>query len=172
MVDIFQNQQGSVLSSTTDIDTQVGQNQVTVTTTTTVDVDGGTWLTDVNYIPFMRGIPIDYIGYGLRPTRQVHFYFDDKDMSHFVQRANRVVLDTKASFQGMESGQRERVVVNGANATILLNETDVATGNTVLYLSHFGNPTSELQVGDTITGLSTGAIGNVVSYQHQSGVLQ
>ena len=160
---------GGVLTSSSTTDTTASGNRTTVTNTTTVDRDGGTVLTDVNYIPKMRGLEIDFIGYSMRPTRQVYYYFDDIEMSHFIQRPNIIELDTQTSIRGFGDG-RELAKIGVANALVQLNETSVDTSNTRIYLKHFINTTGAIETGNLVTGQTSGAIGNVVSYLHQSGV--
>ena len=110
---------GDVLSSSTIETTQVQGNKVTITQTTTVDKDGGTYLTDVNYIPKMRGIELQFIAYNMRPNREVYYYFDDVPMGHFVQRPNIVELDTRNSIRGFASvNGREEVRINGTAKAI------------------------------------------------------
>ena len=169
MVDIV-SRQGDIISSDTVTTTDTRGNRVTVTETTTVDRDGGSILTDVSYIPFMRGLGIDFLSYGLRTTRQVWTYFDALNMSNFVQRPNIIELDTRKGIRGMESGAREVANLNNSLATIYINETGIDTGNTKLYVSNFSNPTIPVEAGNTVVGGTSGLSGNVISYQHNSGI--
>lgn len=168
MADIF-SAVGDVLTSGSVTNTEVDGNRVTITETTTVDRDGGTILTDVNYIPLMRGLSIDFVGYNLRPTREIFYFFDDINMSHFIQRPNIIELDVDTPIRGFGDG-RELVKIGSANALVMLNETSVATSNTRLYVKEFVNPTGAVESGNTVTGQTSGVIGNVVSYIHNSGV--
>lgn len=143
----------------------------TITNTTTVDTTGHS-VTDVSYIPYMRKLDIDYIGIGLRPTRQVYHFFDGKNVQQYLQRTNIITLDTKKAIKDFTNGPRERVSIAGSNAVVFLNETDPNSGNTKLYIGHLSVPLRNVFPGNTITGLVSGLSGNVVSYEHRSGLVR
>lgn len=128
--------------------------------------------TDVSVIPFIRESDIDFIGYNLRPNREVWYYFDDKNMDQFVSRPNVLILDTQKNFGDMLfNTPREDVRVAGGRARVLLNETHPTNGNTRLYIGEIRNPTSNVGVGNSVIGVLTNLRGNVVSYQHFSGLV-
>lgn len=145
-------------------------NKTTVVETTTIDRIEGSVLTDVQFIPFMREIAIEFVSYSLRPEREHEFYFDDKNVSLLVGRPNIIVLDTNKAFKNFMKSPPERISLVGSNAKVFLAETNKSTGNTTLYVSEFENPETNVRAGNTVTGLSSGLIGNVVSYKHQSGI--
>lgn len=145
------------------------QTVTTVTNTTTVDTTY-TAVSDVSYIPFMRKLDIDFIGYGLRPSREIYHWFDGKNIQQYIERLNVITLDTKKPFKDFTSGPREQVLVGGSNATVFLNETDPNTGNTKLFVNHLVKALRNPTAGNTITGLTSGVSGNVVSYLHRSGI--
>ena len=142
----------------------------TITTTTTVDTDGGIQLDSVNFIENMRGIAIDFVGYNLRPTRQVAFYFDEMSMSQFVQRPNIINFDNGNMFSGFGRG-KEPIIRSGDGAVseVLWCETDLATSNTRVYVKPWLGAESPIVAGNTFTGFISGVQANVVSYIHSSG---
>lgn len=140
--------------------------------TTTVDTAGETTIQDVSIIPFMRELDIDLIAYNMRPNREVFLYMEDKEMSHFFQNANKITLDTKKAFGDAFNTPREFIDLNGGNAHVFLAETNQTTGNTTLYVGHFEDITTNVVTGNTVTGKTTGLLGNVVSYTHASGLLR
>jgi len=134
-------------------DTSVGPVRTILPVTTTIDRTAPSVVSDVSLSAFMRALPIDFTAYNLRPNRKVYPFFDNKDVSNFIEKANRVVLDTRAQLQTMITGaisgvnytgsrilnpvdtSREEVFIYGKKATVLFSEVD-ETGNTVLYISH------------------------------------
>lgn len=137
------------------------------------DEDGGSELSDVSVIPFIRESDLDFVGYNLRPNRQVWYYFDDTEMSHFVSRPSVVALDSQKGFgDQIFNSPREEVSIAGGLATVLLSETDQTTGNTTLYLSPLRNAGANVESGNTVTGQLTNTLANVVSYQHNSGLIR
>jgi hypothetical protein len=140
-------------------------------TTDTVD-KVGPLETDVSVIPFIRESDVDFVGYNLRPNREVWYYFDDKNMDQFISRPNIIILDTQKNFGDMLfNAPREDVRIAGGRAKVLLNETHPTNGNTRLYISDVRNPTSNVGVGNSVIGVLTNLRGNVVSYQHFSGLV-
>lgn len=139
--------------------------------TTVTDTDGENTIEDVSIIPYMREIDIDFISHNLRPNRETYLWFDNKEMSHFVQSPNKIVLDTKKEFQDFYNSPRELVRLNSGNARVYLAETDQTTDNTTLYVSHFEGLTTNVVTGNTVVGMSSGLLGNVVSYEHRSGLV-
>jgi len=154
------------------ITTTVVQSKSTVTNTTTVDNTLGKVVTNVSYIPYMRAIDIAHIGIGLRPKRQIYYFFDGQNVTQYIQRPNIIKLDTQKNFNDFIPGPREKVSIVGSNATVFLTETDSTTGNTTLFINQIYNPKTTVVAGNVITGLVSGLSGNVVSYKHNSGYLR
>ena len=131
------------------------QNPAVIPNTTTINTTEslGTVITDVSLAAFMRALPIDFAAYNLRPGRKVYPFFDNKDISNLIQKANKIVLDSRVRFQSMVTGPiqnvhystsgvsspidttREEIFIYGQKAKVLFSEVD-ETGNTVLYISH------------------------------------
>lgn len=156
---------------TTSVTDRVTVPNRTITTTTTVTTVSAPELSGVRLLDNMRGLSIDFVGYNLRPIREVGFYFDDMPMSQFIQRPNILHLDSDNSFFGFGDG-KEFVSVGGTNVEILWAETDVTSSNTKVYVKEFESISFPVSVGNTVTGLTSGGVGNVVSYIHSSGVAQ
>jgi len=138
-------------------------------------------VTDVIMPFFMRSIPISFVGYNLRPNRRSYIFFDGKDVSSLVERANIVELDNSVSYASLiKGGERsEYVNINYGIAKVLHSEKN-ESGNTVLYLSStilndavlgnlFSGLITSVETGNTVSSANTSNISNVVSYQHFSG---
>lgn len=178
----FAGRQYTTQSSTTS--TVTDGNRTTVTEVTTIDTTLGTAVVDVQNIANMRELDINFVSYKLRPNRQHHYYFDNKDMSHFVARPNIIVLDSKnaGSWPSVLRPPRLKLDIVGGNSNILLAESDIVTGNAVLYVTALQAPKSNVRVGNTVTVFRTSGLtsptttlvarGNVVAYYHYSGKLR
>ena len=97
----------TILDQSVSYSSQSSGNRDTLSETSTVDRDGGQVITDVNVVPFMREIDIDFFGYNLRPNREVFFYFDDKEVVNITQRPNIITLDTRKTFKDYKLAPRE-----------------------------------------------------------------
>lgn len=145
----------------------------TIVSSTTDVREDVTNKTDVSLIPFIRESDIDFVGYSLRPNRQSWYYFDDKGMSQFVSRPNIIVLDANKAYGDMLfNTPREEISFVGGRAKVLLAERNQVTGNTTLYISQIRNPRSNVVAGNTVTGVRTTLLANVVSYNHSTGYVR
>jgi hypothetical protein len=137
------------------VETSINSSNMMIPNTTTIDLSekSGNFISDVTLSAFMRDIPIDFTAYNLRPNRKVYPFFDNKDISNFIEKPNKIVLDTRSSYQSMITGairdvhytgnavsqsidtSREEIFVYGQKASVLFSEVD-ETGNTILYISH------------------------------------
>lgn len=140
--------------------------------TTSVQEDV-TYQTNVNIIEFIRESSVEFIGYSLRPNRESWFYFDDTPVNDIISRPNIIVLDAKKNFKDLLNTPRETANVGGGNADIILAETVKIGTNTrtILYVREVENPKNTVTVGQRITGKTSGLFANVVSYQHNSGLV-
>lgn len=146
-------------------------NSQVVASTTTVDPTAGSVLTSVSIIPFMRYLAIDFIGYRLRPNRQVWFYFDDKSVDRFIQRPNVIEVNSKVTVPDVRSGPRRNVKIGTYDARILHVERSDTSGNTKFYIAEFDSNVS-VSVGTTITVPGTTFTSTVKKYDHFSGFLR
>lgn len=155
-------------SSSTSTSGQVPQ----VSTKTVTETVLGNVLTGVSVIPYMRYLPIDFIGYRLRPNRQVWFYFDDKNVNSFIQKPNMIEVNTKNKVNDMRSGPQRKVRIGSSTARILHVETNENSGNTRLYISEFTNPAA-ITVGAAVTVDGVPSFSTTLkTYDHMSGFVQ
>lgn len=173
---------GRPINQDTRISRVTNGNRTTITETTTVDFSGeNTGIVDVQQIPYIRKSKIEFVGYKLRPERLHYIYFDDIDMSKFVQALNIMYLDTTniSSWPSMLSPPAEDLYFNGGNAKIILAETGF-DGNVILHLAESRGVTSNVLPTNTVnvsrrSGLDTItttllATGNILTYIHRTGV--
>ena len=139
-----------------------------VTTTTTVNTAVGSVVSSLNIVPYMKGQPVEFVGYKLRPHRQVHIYFDDELVTYITQRPNIIETTNKNVIQDILKGNRDTIIIDGAQAKVLLSEINEKDGTTRLYVSQFENDV-EVKVGSTITSVSGDYTSTVKTYQHNSG---
>lgn len=147
------------------------ENAQIFTNTTTVDTTVGSVLTATSVIPYMRPLAIDFIGYRLRPDRELWFYFDDIGINKFIQRPNIVEVFTGNTVNDMRSGPQRVLQIGSASARILHSEKSISTGNTVYYVSEFKSPSTFSQ-NATVTISSVGYSTTLNKYQHSSGFVQ
>jgi hypothetical protein len=146
-----------------------------VTNTTTIDTSLGSVVTDTSIIPFMRKLPIQFLGIILRPNKQVWTFFDDKIVNNYVQNPNIIELDrtlTDDELIDLRAGVPSKVNVGTSFADVWLRETKLSDGLTKIYVSNFVNiaANSTIAVGNKVTLANSSNIANVTSYTHYSGV--
>lgn len=161
---------------------QVWQDEVQRTTTTTVTTQIqsgiqkqisfdtitaklGQRIVDLSVVPAIRSIDIDFVGYKFKPGKRVYFYFDDTDVTNYVQRANEMVvtggrfIDIQNSSESIKSG-------TGNTANVIFVQRLKGSTDNVAYIT---DVTGNVVVGDTWTGNRSSNTGLVVSYYHYSG---
>lgn len=132
----------------------------------------GSVLTSFSIIPFMRYLPIDFLGYRLRPNRQVWFYFDDKSVDKFIQRPNIIVTKSDERIPDARKGKRKTLYVSpGPTARVLHAEKNVDSGNTVVYVSEFTDA-GAWDAGGLVKTTDNNFISTWEKYHHYSGILQ
>lgn len=132
----------------------------------------GSVLTNVSYIPYMRGMPIEFVSYGLRPYRQVYIYFDDTPMNMFVQSPNIIETTSRdPNLKDIKNGNREHIRIGDSTAKILSIETNENDGNTRIYVTEFSKP-NKITVGDFIRSANSSYISYIKAYQHCSGIAE
>ena len=154
------------------VGSQTVGNEYTLSGTTNLSLAGEVLVKDTSYIPYMREIGIDFLSYNLRPTREVNVFFDNVNMAKYWQVPNKVVLDTQQNFNDMKGINQEKVSIGNGQAKVYHTEINPTTGNTELYIGSIENGTSVPVSGNTITGLTSGNIANIVSYEHRTGFLR
>ena len=125
-------------------------NQSIVTNTTTVDTELATVVTNFSYIPYMRKIDIDFIAYKLRPFRQVYCFFDDHNVTNFVERSNIIETSSEETPVDILSGHRNHITIGTGTARVLHTERNETTGNYRLHVSHFDGLGGTISIGSKI----------------------
>lgn len=148
------------------------QNAQVVSDTTTVDKTVGDVITGVSIIPYMRYLAIDFLGYRLRPNRQVWFYFDDKSVDRLIQRPNIIELTSNVRVADATSGVKGEIQIGSFKARILHTERDLVKGNVRIYASEFNSANATANVGNTLTVVGTDYSSVVSNYEHFSGFLR
>jgi hypothetical protein len=141
-----------------------------VVNTTTVDRTLGSVVTGVSIIPYMRALAIDFVGYRLRPNRELWFYFDNVGVNKLIQRPNIVETFSKDRVSDLRSGAQKKLKIGDAQARILHVEKDLDTGNAVFYVSEF-TAANNFVANDTITVGGTYST-TLATYHHSSGIVQ
>jgi|694.fasta_scaffold01135_27 hypothetical protein len=147
-------------------------NAQTVTNTTTVDKTAGNILTGVSIIPYMRSIAIDFLGYRLRPNREIWFYFDGVGVNRFVQRPNIIEVKSSNTVSDLRSGSQKVLNIGSAAARILHVERDLDSGNSIFYVSEFTSPSVFAENDTVIVNIPGGYTTSLYNYSHYSGLVQ
>lgn len=148
------------------------RNAQVVAGTSTVDTVVGNVLTNVGIIPFMRSLAIEFIGYRLRPNREVWFYFDDQNINRFIQKPNVIEVNTKDAVVDARSGPRRTIKIGTDTARILHSERNEVSGNTRIYVSEFNTPNATFSIGAAITIPGTSFSSTIKSFDHLSGFIR
>lgn len=148
-----------------------GQTPVSGTTKTVTETVIGNVLTNVSLIPYMRYLPIDFIGYRLRPNRQVWFYFDDKSVNSYIQKPNIIEVNTTAKVNDIRSGSQLSIRIGSSTSRILHVESSETSGNTRFYIAELANPAS-VASGAVLTVDGVSYSTTVNTYSHFSGTIQ
>jgi hypothetical protein len=146
-------------------------NAGVVVNTTTVDRTVGSVVTGVSIIPYMRPLAIDFVGFKLRPNRELWFYFDDTGVNRFIQRPNIVEVNSSNVVDDMRTGPQRNIQIGSSVARILHVERNLDSGNAVFYVSEFTNA-SNVNTSSTLTVQGNTYSATVKSYQHNSGFVQ
>ena len=144
-----------------------------VTDTTTIDKTVGKSVTDVSISPYMRKLPIKFLGILLRPNKQVWLFFDDVNINNYVQNANIIELDRKLGVNelyDLRTGRMSKINIGSSFADVWLQEAKLSDGKTRLYVSNFSNANSTIVTGNKVNLANSARIANVTSYVHYSGV--
>lgn len=146
----------------------------TVTTDTITQITGinSTAVVDVSIVPYIRPNQIIFQATGLRPTREVFYFFDATNVYNYVQKPNQLLLQGTTQFIDA-IGNNEIILAGGNTADVLVSTLDLdATGNTILHITNNfalsgNNPI--FQVGQTITGATSGNTAIIAAINHFSG---
>lgn len=146
-------------------------NAGVVVNTTTVDRTVGSVVTGVSIIPYMRPLAIDFIGYKLRPDREVWFYFDEVGVNKFIQKPNVIEVNSKDVVADIRTGSQRDIRIGSSEARILHVEKSLDSGNAVFYVSEF-TQASNVNTTSTLVVQGTAYNATVKTYQHNSGLVQ
>lgn len=146
-------------------------NAGVIVNSTTVDRSVGSVITGVSVIPYMRALAVDFVGYKLRPNRELWFYFDEVGVNRFIQRPNIIELNTSNTVNDMRSGSQKDIVIGTSQARILHVEKDVNSGNAVFYVSEFQDAVTT-KTGNTVVVEGTSYTSSIKRYEHNSGYLR
>lgn len=138
------------------------------TTTTVTNTKFNNGVIDLSIIPFIKEMEIDFIASGMCPDAEHWFYFDDVDVYKYVVLPNIIKLTATKAYRDLQANTiPDRLIsLNSSNqATVLLNQTDSNTSQTILYVS---NTLGRFAPGSTVT--ARGLSGTIREYFHFSGL--
>lgn len=141
----------------------------TVTTTVLPQGAAGTTqsvVVDISTNPFLRTLDVNFVGQALRPQVQVYYFFDDTNVSGYVQRASVLTLTQPNINFNDVLGNSDRITYLTNSASVLDCTMDPDIGLTKLYLA---NVIGNFPVGVTVTGSKSGVTGVVAAYEHRHG---
>lgn len=90
---------------------------------------------DQSVIPYVRAREVEFSAVNLRPNRDVFCFFDDINVTRFVQRASKVVTDSGNNVFGLVKGERlycnsthgfASVIAASPNTSVYINENYIA----------------------------------------------
>jgi hypothetical protein len=150
------------------------RNQVvppTVTTTVNPQGSAGTtesFVVDISTNPFLRTIDVAFRAQSLRPQRQVYYFFDNTNVSNYVQRASVLSVQGQPAFVDTW-GTPDSITYLANSASVLRSAINLTTGNVDLYLA---NVVGTFPDGVTVTGSRSGASAVTTGFQHRHGTAQ
>lgn len=147
---------GQVATSTNTVTTTVtttkqartGSN--TTHTPLTIDKFLGDRTVGINYIPYMRSIPVLVKVEMMKPSTRVYPFFDDVAVDAYVTPAVRVNLTSKTGTFSTSVGKEESITTSGGGTAVVVFES--ATQLTIVNWNGSG-----FTNGLTITGADSGA---------------
>jgi hypothetical protein len=127
----------------------------------------GDKLVDLSIIPYIRSRDVSFAGVSLRPRRRVYFYFDDTNVTGYVQRANEMVVSytTGADFKDT-IGNPDNLTSGSNSVTVLYATPGAASTANVVYVA---NVTGNIVVGQSWTGSLSANVATLLEYRHWSG---
>lgn len=150
----------TIKSTTTTTQNQMISGMKTVpTTTTSMSKSLGDRITDVNYIPYMRSIPVLVKTDQMKKKTKVYPFFDNIAMSaqceppsilEYCTPASKITFSNIVGEFKTDNYAEEKIIGNVSGATALIA---FQTDTYLLVLDVKGT----FNVGETVTGLSSGA---------------
>lgn len=141
------------------------------TTTTTATYDNG--VVDVSLIPFMRSIAIRFVAHGLRPNRNVFFFFDGSNITNRIVKSDFLELNELSANTGFSKSIYLPDILNSGsqNSAVILisrqniNPTDNLNSNVATTrILEISNTAGQFANGSSILGSVSGAYGTVKRY--------
>lgn len=160
---------------------QMKQQVSTVRDVSFTTTDGGERIVDTSVASKMRGVDVDIIATGLLPNAQLRATFDEVDVTAYVERSNRLVLNSAADGKQFYVGDHIVATTGGRGriAGIAIDDTEdtavlylvdasgVFNGGTISVSKTVNYPGLLNEMGArVVTGIS------VQSYTHYHGIAQ
>jgi hypothetical protein len=136
----------------------------------------GQLLVDTSIIPFIRRSDIEFSANDLKPYKEANFFFDETDVSRFVQRPSELVMvangttsgvfSKKESFINETTGAYFSVLDYNANNTLYLNENYVTLNVEGVLLASGDYSSGDIiyQNGTSTAGISSNTFSGKVIY--------
>jgi hypothetical protein len=130
----------------------------------------GDRIVDVSIIPYMRNRNVLFTGSNFKPESTMYSFFDSTNVSKYVARANRFLLNGNNLQYRTEMGNPESANIRN-NLTSTVNGTClvVKTSNDSIFVASV-NPTTSFDVANAnLIGTSTSTSVRIRGYEHYSG---
>lgn len=134
----------------------------------TITKDLGDRVVDISVVPYIRASSVAIDADGLKPGSHLTAFFDDQDVTAYVEQGNSIILATNAAAELFTLG--EIITSNGSPVTgsgILLSRS-----SNVLHIVNASGVFYTTGGGVSITGATSGAVATVSDYTSMSGLLQ
>lgn len=140
----------SSITTTTTTSKQIQTGTKITSSSTVINQDLGDRTIGINYIPYMRSIPILVKVESMKPDTKVYPFFDDVDVADYCTPAIKLIVSSKIGKFNFEVGKEENITSStGGSATVVFNsDTEVQIVNW---------DGAGFSAGDTITGSESGA---------------
>jgi hypothetical protein len=139
-------------STTTSGQTRTGTR--TTSSTKTINKDMGDRTVGINYIPYMRSIPVLIKVQAMKPRTLVYPFFDEISVENYCTPAVVIPVESISGKFSTSDGSEEVVTTPGGSAVVVFQSTDSETNEGTLTLV---NVSGTLTPGETITGEDSGA---------------
>lgn len=122
----------------------------------------GNRVVDLSIVPVIRAQDVDFSGLSFKPRKIVYYYFDDTNVTNYVQKANEIVFNGDMLFDMSNS---ERITSGVANSANVLLCRSLQYSN----IAYVSDVTGNILNGQLWTGARSANTITVVSYNHYSG---
>lgn len=130
----------------------------------------GNRVVDVSIIPYMRNRNVLFTGSNFKPESTMYSFFDSTNVSKYVARANRFLLNDNNLQYRTEMGNPESANIrNNQTSTVNGSCLVVKTSNDSIFVVSV-NPTTAFDVANAnLIGSSTSTSVRIRGYEHYSG---